>query len=232
MHTTTALYKQLLSNSNHAKEIKLTIAGTDYGMGDIVSLSVPNSLYSTFGVGNAVAGQIDVEIYPKGSIPRQAKIQVFVRLVLGTQASEWIPKGVFFFSTRETDRLTGVMTVHGYDAMLKAEEVWLDSTYDTQTWPMSVVDAVNDIADRMGVAVDSRTTLNTAFPVQYPVDTAGDMTMREVLKRIAVANAGNWIISDEGKLLLVGLNSIPEETSYLITNVGEAITFGGDRIIV
>ena len=122
--------------------------------------------------------------------------------------------------------------MHGYDAMLKAEEVWLDSTYDTQTWPMPVVDAVNDIADRMGVAVDSRTTLNTAFPVQYPVDTAGDMTMREVLKRIAVANAGNWIISDEGKLLLVKLNSMPEETSYLINNIGEAITFGGDRIIV
>ena len=28
-----------------------------------------------------------------------------MRLRLGEQASEWIPKGVFFFSTRKTDRI-------------------------------------------------------------------------------------------------------------------------------
>ena len=66
----------------------------------------------------------------------------------------------------------------------------------------------------------------------YPVDDKGDMTMREALGRIAVANAGNWTITDEGKLLLVGLNSMPAETHYLITETGSAITFGGVRILV
>ena len=155
-----------------------------------------------------------------------------MRLVLGEQVSEWIPKGVFFFSTRKTDRITGVLSVHGYDAMLKAEETWLDSSYDAETWPMPAATAVADIAARMGVAVDSRTVLDAAFPVQYPVDDEGDMTMREALGRIAVANAGNWIITDEGKLLLVGLNSMPEETNYLVTETGSAITFGGVRILV
>lgn len=206
MHTTSSLYKQLLLRPNHLKEVKLIIANTEYSKEDIVSISVSNNLYREFGVGNAPAGQIDVQFYPKGSIPRQSQIQVFVRLVEGSQYSEWIPKGVFFFSTRETDRSTGVMTVHGYDSMLKAEDVWLNSSYDTEDWPMPVVTAVNDIAGRMGIQVDSRTQLNTAFPVQYPVNSYGDMTMREVLKRIAAINAGNWIISDEGKLLLVKLN--------------------------
>ena len=184
------------------------------------------------GVGNGAGRQIDVELYPKGTIPRQAKIEVFARLVLGKQASEWIPKGVFFFSTRKTDRVTGVLSVHGYDAMLKAEETWLDSSYDTETWPMPAATAVNDIASRMGVAVDSRTVLDAAFPMQYPVGDGGDMTMREALGSIAVANAGNWIITDEGKLLLVGLNPMPEETNYLVTETGNAITFGGVRILV
>lgn len=119
-----------------------------------------------------------------------------------------------------------------YDAMLKAEETWLDSSYDAKTWPMPAATAVADIAARMGVAVDSRTVLDAAFPVQYPVDSDGDMTMREALSRVAVANAGNWIITDEGKLLLVGLNSMPAETNYLITEGGNAITFGGVRILV
>lgn len=234
MHNVSDLWRTLLASPGHRKEVKLVIAGVTYGEDKIVdgSLRIDGGLYSDFGIGNCCARQIDFEIYPQGTIPRQAQIEVYVRLVLGEQVSEWIPKGVFFFSTRKTDRITGVLSVHGYDAMLKAEETWLDSSYDTETWPMPAATAVNDIAARMGVAVDSRTVLDAAFPMQYPVDDDGDMTMREALGRIAVANAGNWIITDEGKLLLVGLNSMPNETNYLVTETGSAITFGGVRILV
>lgn len=234
MHTVSDLWQQMLADPAHAVEAKLRIAGEEYGEDQIVrkSLMVYGGLYSTFGIGNCCARQIDFDIYPQGTIPRQAKIEVYMRLRLGEQVSEWIQKGVFFFSTRKTDRVTGVLSVHGYDAMLKAEQTWLDSSYDAETWPMPVWAAVNDIAARMGVAVDSRTQLNAAFPVQYPVDSEGDMTMREALSRVAVANAGNWIITDEGKLLLVGLNSMPKETNHLVTETGSAITFGGVRILV
>jgi hypothetical protein len=234
MHKVSNLFLTLLADKNHRVETKLSIAGVEYSQADIVkdSLRVYGGLYSTFGIGNCSARQIDFEIIPKGDIPRQAEIKVYARLVSGEQASEWIPKGVFFFSTRKTDRVTGVLSVHGYDAMLKAEQTWLDNSYDAETWPMPVWTAVNDIAARMGVAVDSRTQLNAAFPVQYPVDDENDMTMREALGRIAVANAGNWIITDDGKLLMVSLNSMPAETNYLITEGGSAITFGGVRILV
>ena len=234
MHSVSDLWRTLLASPGHRKEVKLVIAGVTYGEDKIVdgSLRIDGGLYSDFGIGNCCARQIDFEIYPQGTIPRQAQIDVYVRLVLGEQVSEWIPKGVFFFSTRKTDRVTGVLSVHGYDAMLKAEETWLDSSYDAETWPMPAATAVADIAARMGVAVDSRTVLDAAFPMQYPVDDEGDMTMREALGRIAVANAGNWIITDEGKLLLVGLNSMPKETNYLVTENGSDITFGGVRILV
>lgn len=234
MHSVSNLYLSLLADKNHRVETKLSIAGVEYSQADIVkdSLRVYGGLYSTFGIGNCCARQIEFEIMPKGEIARQAEIKVFARLASGEQVSEWIPKGVFYFATRKTDRKTGVLSVHGYDSMLKAEQTWLDSIYDAETWPMPVWTAVNDIAARMGVAVDSRTQLNTAFPVQYPVDSDGDMTMREALSRVAVANAGNWTITDEGKLLLVGLNSMPKETNHLVTETGSAITFGGVRILV
>ena len=234
MHSVTDLYRTLLADKNHRVETKLIIAGVEYGQADIVanSLRIYGGLYSTFGIGNCCSRQIEFQIFPKGDIPRQAKVQVFVRLSVGEQASEWIPKGVFFFATRRLDKKTGVLSVNGYDAMLKAEETWLDSSYDAETWPMPVETAVNDIASRMGVSVDSRTVLDSNFPVQYPVDDDGDMTMREALSRIAIANAGNWVISDDGELLLVGLNSVPAQTNYLITNTGDAILFGGTRILV
>lgn len=232
MQTTSELYKQILSDPEHHKETKLDIAGTEYTEANIVSVETSGGLYTTPGIGNCAARQINLEVLPIGTIPRQAQIKVYVRLVLGEQASEWIPKGTFFISTRSRNKVTDSLTITGYDAMLKAESVWLNSDYDTENWPMSQADAVDDIAYRMGVEVDNRTVLSTQFPVNYPVDENGDLTMREVLGYIAVSNAGNWIITDEGKLLLVKFGDIPAETNYLVNEGGYSITFGGDRILV
>lgn len=232
MQTTSELYKQILSDPGHHKETKLDIAGTEYTEANIVSVETSGGLYTTPGIGNCAARQINLEVLPIGTIPRQARIKVYVRLVLGEQASEWIPKGTFFISTRSRNKVTDSLTITGYDAMLKAESVWLNSDYDYENWPMQQADAVDDIAYRMGVELDSRTVLTTQFPVDYPVDENGDLTMREVLGYIAVSNAGNWIITDEGKLLLVKFGDIPEETHYLVEEEGYCITFGGDRILV
>lgn len=230
MQTTSELYKQILMNPAHRKETKLDIAGTEYTEANIISVETSGGLFTAPGIGNCASRQINLEIFPLGTIPRQAQIKVYVRLVLGTQTSEWLPKGVFFISTRARDKRTDSLTITGYDAMLKAEAVWLTSP--ASNWPMPQADAVADIASRMGVEVDSRTVLSTAYPVGYPVDENGDLTMREVLGYIAVSNAGNWVITDEGKLLLVKYGDVPEETNYLVDEYGDTITFGGDIILV
>ena len=62
------------------------------------------------------------------------------------------------------------------------------------------------------------------FPAQY--------TMREVLESIATMYGGNFIMSDTGKLSLVGFVDMLEETFYLITENGRRITFGGTRILL
>ena len=53
-----------------------------------------------------------------------------------------------------------------------------------------------------------------------------------MLRYIAAAHAGNWIMSDAGELRLIKINELPEETNYLIDEIGDWITFGGDRILV
>ena len=66
--------------------------------------------------------------------------------------------------------------------------------------------------------------------IDYP---ANNYTLRDVLRFIAAANVGNWIITSENNLLLVPLfGSMPEETNFLVDESGSAITFGGVRIIV
>lgn len=211
MQITSDLYKTLLHNQNHEKEIKLNIAGVEYGMGNIISCSTSGGIFSEPGIGNCTSRQIQLEIFPLEEIPRQAQIQIFVRLVLSEQISEWIPKGVFFISTREKNKLTGALKITGYDAMLKTEQTWLTADYATNVWPMSQTDAVADIASRIGVEIDSRTVLSADYPVEYPTGENGDLTMREVLGYIATSNAGNWIITDDGKLRLIGYADTPAE---------------------
>ena len=158
----------------------------------------------------------------KAEIPRAAKIIPYA-LVNGV----WEQLGVFYLDERSVKR-TGIMTVIAYDSMLKADKVWVPD--QSLEFPMPMDEAVDVIAELMGITVDSRTQVSHTYTIDYP---ANDYTLRDVLKFIATANGGNWTITREDKLLLVPLvGSMPPETHYLIEESGFAITFGGDRILV
>lgn len=115
-----------------------------------------------------------------------------------------------------------------YDSMLKADKMWVPD--QSLEFPMPMDDAVDVIAELMGITVDPRTQVSHTYTIDYP---ANDYTLRDVLKFIAVANGGNWTITRNDQLLLVPLvGSMPPETHYLIEENGDAITFGGIRILV
>ena len=232
MQTVSDLYRQIYADPLHRKEIKAEIAGVEYGVSNIVSASVSGGIFDKPGIGNCAARSLEIEVLPIEDIPRQAEIKVYVRLLLNDLASEWIPKGVFFVSQRQKNKITGAIKFICYDSMLKTEETWLTDEYSDLGWPMSQFEAVADIASRIGVSVDSRNVYETAFPVEYPTGENGDLTMREVLSAIAVSNAGNWVITDAGQLRLIRFGDIPQETNYLVSQNGNAIKFGGVRIIV
>lgn len=227
MQTVSALYQQIMSGEHYA-ERKINIAGTDYGEDTIVSLTTTGGLFAdgTLSVGSAVSREINLSLWNVSTtIPKMAKLIPYYRLSNGTQTSEWIQKGVYYIDTRSVD--SGLLTIHGYDDMLKAEQIWTPD--QSLEFPMPMTQAANIIADIMGVEIDARTALNSAYTVDYP---ANDYTLRDVLRYIAAAHGGNWIMSDAGELWLVGLTTLPPETNYLCDEDGDWITFGGDRILV
>ena len=144
--------------------------------------------------------------------------------------SEWLPQGVFYIDTREksqNDDGLDVLTIHGYDAILKTEQAFTSSTI---TGDATDTQMVMDIASTVGVEVDDRTftIMNGNYRIPLPVS----YTLREILGYIASMYFGCFIMTEDGKLRLVSLLELPEETNYLIDNIGNAITFGGDRILV
>lgn len=223
------LYRSILAGK-HWKETKIIVNGVEYNQSSIVSLSTYSALYAEDKpmVGSCVSGEIDlVYLFGESLPPSSCKIEVFVRVANEHETSEWLPKGMYFADTRVRDPETKTMTIHGFDAMLKAEQMFLTAV-DDGDWPRPATVVVEEIAEKMGVSVDPRTIINHDLKVPYPVD----YTCRELLSQIAVAHVGNWVITDSGQLRLIGLADIPAETSLLITPGGEVIKFGEVAIIV
>lgn len=221
---TSALWKTLWRTKNTKKEYRFDIGGTVYGPEHEVEHTVETGLYEEFGIGNATTAKLTLKLYAD-TIPRAAAIKRYIRLRNGSQATEWLPKGVFFTNRRSEE--DGQWTVEAFDAMRKAERIWTPD--QSLVFPMTAPDAVAEIARIMQVQIDPRTRLNPAYTIDYP---ANDYTLRDELRFIAAAHGGNWIVTDEGKLLLVPLLSAPPETNYLVTEYGDPITFGGVRILV
>ena len=222
--TTSALWKTLLRDADARREYAFDINGVWYGPEAEVSHSVESNLFEQFGIGNAMSATLTLSLYAD-EIPRGAVIKRYVRLTNGIQTSEWLPKGVFFTNRRANE--DGYWTVEAYDAMLMADFTW--TPQPGFKFPCSMEAAARDIAKAIGLELDPR---NVYLPYQmneYPV---GEYMRRDALCDIAAAHGGNWHISDAGKLRLVPLISFPLETSYLVTEHGDAITFGGTRILV
>jgi len=233
MQTTSALYQSIIGSDNHWFETRLVIEGAGtFGETELFSISTSHQMFhGSPTIGSAVAGEIQIKmVYPQSvTIPTMATLRPQVRVCNATQQSEWLAQGVYFVDTRErtvTDTGESVLELHGYDAMLKAEQMYNGRITGTST----DIRMVNEIAYQMGVSVDSRTT--TLMDKAYSIPLPTGYTYREVLGYIASMYVGCFVMSDTGKLRLVTITELPPETNYLIDQTGDAITFGGDRILV
>lgn len=236
MQTTSERYRELLALP-HETENRLLIDGVAYTTPQLVknSLQTVEALFSgtTPTVGGAVAGEISVQLLGalSSSVARMAELRPQVRLVGDSgEPSEWVAQGVYNVDKRSYNKQTGVLTLHGYDKMLATEQWYTGSV---GTGGVTDITIVNRVCTQVGIALDSETAaFFTASGRSYVIAAPTDYTCRELLQTIAGCYGGNWMMTAVGKLRLVLLDSIPAETNYLVDGVGNAITFGGDRILV
>ena len=261
MQNTSALYDELIAEPNHWFECALAIgesgrlideigevlifgntailvdsggAKTAFREEVLMSMSTTHSVFNEQypTVGSAVSGEIDITmIRPYGDIPKMARIVPFVRVTDGERHSEWLQKGVYYIDTRETSHNSNgldILTIHGYDAMLKFEMNYPSDS--ANNYPMLDTDMVQFLANSINISVDPRTweRMTEAYTFPLPVG----YSSREVLGAIAASYGGNFIMSDEGQLLLIRLSDLPRETNFLVTESGDVIIFGNDKIVV
>ena len=242
MQLTSETYKALLA-AGAPKEFRALVYRTPssfntYNADTIVSATTRAAMLdSKLTIGNCIAKELNLVLRNLSGIlaiiPRMAQIRMQFRLNDGATQSEWLPKGTFFIDTRD-ESYGGVLAIDAFDPMLKAEQSFTRPGEQGQ-WPRSDITIVNQIASRIGVLVDARTTaiITNNYQIPYPGYGDGAYTCRELLGYIGTMYGGNWIITDENKLRLIILGDIPPgDTNLLVTQNGDFITIGGYRIIV
>lgn len=231
MQTRTSLWEMLASSGDFALETKLIIDNTEYT--EISAPIIDRALCKeTIEVGNCIAGSLTVAVRTTDTFPTGAAVEVWKRVWNASRetSSEWITAGTFYISKRQKDYSSGLVSLTCYDAMLKGSEDFYqgNALTDMTGWPHSMTDVVTYIAGRMGVQIDSRTTLRTE--TRYQITATPQGTLLDVLGHIGACMGGNWTITPEGKLRLVPLTTAPTDSTIranrvkAVTELGETYT--------
>ena len=228
MRTLSNLWTMLAARDSTKLETVAFINNVEYAA--ITAPEVHHSLLSSdaLTVGNCVAASMTFMVMTTDTIPASAKVVLKSRLVDGSVYTNWYEFGTFWVSKRTVD--DDMVTLECYDAMLKGNQPFGGSE-DAMNWPKSMKTVVDTIASRMGVSLDSRTSINANSDV-YKCEYPGEMTLLEVLGYIGACHGGNWIITPENKLRLVPLtgsgntvnvpvvlSAITTARSYTITGI-------------
>lgn len=204
-------WSKMAARGRFQMETKARIANKDYTAisAPVISRSLMSSPLS---VGNCTSATLTLSILTDDPILAENPITIMGRLTSEGQYSEWLEFGTFYINQRNTS-YEGLITVDCYDAMLKANQSYLESD-DTTGWPKSMKEVVEEIAYRIGVGIDPRTRINTGS--DYVVSAPTGKTMVQVLGYIGACHGGNWIITEENLLRLVPLIPIADETFHII----------------
>lgn len=212
MRTPPEHWSEYRENPLYETEYRLIIAGIIYD-GDTIdseNLSIQRLLFKDkLSLGNVTVATLICSILPQGTIPKMAQITVESRTVLKAQQTSWVAEGTFFIDTRE-ELYDGWLSIVAYDDALKMEQPFLDQELEEGEWPMPMVDAVAEVATRIGVQLDTRNSIPSSYMMEYP----NELTMREVMSNIAAACGGNFHITPNRTLYLcpVKLSSTPDLT--------------------
>lgn len=200
--------------SSHITEYRFDINGVKYYRADMKEAPViKKPLLDRPGIGRCCTGSVQLKIFPKGDIPKAAAVNAYCRLKDRDtgETTDWLPQGKFLITRRQGKK---VLTLQCSDYMIKAGQTYRDKSAFTE-WPQSMSAVLNEICRIMQVSLDARTEIKsgTGYTVDYPND---DTLMSEVLRNIAAANGGNWIMTESGKLRLVPFASPAGTASQIL----------------
>lgn len=204
MIKTSELWKDITATNDFGVNWNVSINGVSYDMTEMYSIGIESPLFSSLSVGNFCSAQLSVSVIPKEEIPKMAKIIANMQVISGDKESEFVQRGVFYIGEREESD-SGILSITSYDSALLSEVDFISPGEEIQyEWPAKPAQVMDTICKKLGVELDERTSLIDENIVQF---TDPEISCRDMACDIASAHAGNWVVTNEGKWLLVPLAS-------------------------
>lgn len=212
-------------NGTYYKARILLAGGRTYGINKIVTragepvLKIDAALFDGSGpqVGNAHSSQCEFVVLEQSAHwPRMAKFEVQVQLCSadGNQQSDWLSMGKFYTDVRSDDSY-GHLKIQAFDGMLKLETGWTDIVPGSAEFPMTSRAWANMIQNAGLATFEDLQQLDNSKAF-IGLNTA--TTIRDVLKSIAAANGGNWMMTTDEKLRLVKFRNPVAVTTHATTS--------------
>lgn len=208
MRDRSSTYQALRAQKGSFYEIEVLQGNRTYGLGDLFELKISPKLFDGSGpsIGNTYSSVCDMTLKETSvNWPRMAAFTVRMRLSSadGETKSEWLSMGTYYTDERSHDEAAGKLHITAYDGMLLTEQYWTDAIAPEdrpESWPITCK-AWTDLMEDAGlIEIDSRSVIDETIPM-IGLNTAS--TVRDVLKTIAAAHGGNWVMTFENKLRLV-----------------------------
>lgn len=183
-----------------------------------------------FTIGSCPSGYFEFTARDQNAyIPKNSEIRFEIMISGERGDTEWFPFGTYFIDNRAHGKST--ITFQCYDRMLFAEQSFWDAyikvTGDTSAKAlrpeMKMSKAVDIICKALGTELDVRSEIFNDPMIRIEAD----YTCREVLKSIAISNAGNFLMTDEDKLRLLVLandsgGSIESRNDFLVLTMSDS----------
>lgn len=183
-----------------------------------------------FTIGSCPSGYFEFTARDQNAdIPKNSEVRFEIKISGERGDTEWFPFGTYFIDNRAHGKST--ITFQCYDRMLFAEQGFWDAyikvTGDTSAKAlrpeMKMSKAVDIICKALGTTLDPRSQIFNDTTIKIEAD----YTCREVLKAIAISNAGNFLMTDEDKLRLLVLandsgGSIESRNDFLVLTMSDS----------
>lgn len=220
MISVSTTYNNIISNGGQY-EWQIVNGANTYDKTNIMNGTITQTQFQEFSVGNVVAAELNLNLWNTPSVDTSSPLSVQFRATNGSSNSAWYTKGIFFIDTVETSPYSEVTHITAFDAMLKAEVVYMkEGTWASPT----TYQVLTQIATDLGVSIESATdTFISGNPITMSaVPDLGESgtTDREMLSFIGAMYGGNFIIDSTGELKLLRLYVSPSNTAA----VGDAVS--------
>ena len=179
-------------------EWKVANGANEYTAQNIVGGTLTESLFSECSFGNVISKQLNLKLW-------NVAIDTSSPIVLSYKASNsstWVAKGTYLVDTVSTSPYSEYTEVTAFDAILKAEAIYMkEGEWST----ISAEDLVDEIAGIIGVEA-APSALRYIADMGITIDQAPSIgengtTCRQILSTIGALCGGNFFITDSNRLM-------------------------------